>query len=164
MLKERREAKIPDITYDLDGDGSVNPRDYALAKLFDKDGDGKLNPAEYQAAIKALEDGFEEKYMWGLEQSGSLKEQHLRIMQKRGQICVGEDFTKISETYPVHSLTMEPRRHENRQDMMQKRKEGLVDDIVKERELWEKANPYWIDRKYIIPEGYTEHPLYQSIK
>jgi uncharacterized protein (DUF2141 family) len=47
MLKERRMAKIPDNTYDLDGDGSVNERDYALAKMFDKDGDGKLNQEEY---------------------------------------------------------------------------------------------------------------------
>jgi EF hand len=47
MLKERRMANIPDITYDLDGDGSVNERDYALAKMFDKDGDGKLNHEEY---------------------------------------------------------------------------------------------------------------------
>ena len=163
MLKDRRKEKIPDISYDLDGDGSVNVRDYALAKMFDKDGDGKLNKAEFKAAIKALEDGFEEKFMWGLEQSGSLKE-HLRIMQKRGKICVGEDYTKLTETYPVHSLTMEPRRHENRQDMMQKRREGLVDEIVKERELWDSANPYWIDRKYIKPEGYTDNPLYQSIK
>lgn len=48
--------------------------------------------------------------------------------------------------------------------MLQKRQEGLVDEIVKEREVWDKANPYWIDRKYIKPEGYTETPLYQSIK
>lgn len=47
---------------------------------------------------------------------------------------------------------------------MQKRREGLVDDIVKERELWDSVNPYWIDRKYIKPEGYTDNPLYQSIK
>ena len=92
-------ANIPDITYDLDGDGSVNERDYALAKMFDKDGDGKLNHEEYQAAIKALEEGFEGKFMWGLEQSASLKE-HLRILQKRGKICVGEDFTQLPDTYP----------------------------------------------------------------
>jgi hypothetical protein len=46
MLRERRKAKIPDISYDIDGDGTVNERDYALAKMFDKDGDGKLNQAE----------------------------------------------------------------------------------------------------------------------
>lgn len=150
---------MPDITYDLDGDGSVNERDFALAKMFDKDGDGKLNHEEYKAAIKALEEGFEGKFMWGIEQSGSLKE-HLRILQKRGKICVGEDFTQLPDTYPVHSLTMEPRRHQDRQDMLQKRKEGIVDDMVKERELWDKANPYWVDRKFIKPEGYQESPKY----
>jgi hypothetical protein len=67
MLRERRKARIPDISYDIDGDGIVNDRDYALAKMFDKDGDGKLSQAEFQAAIKALEDGFEEKFMWGIE-------------------------------------------------------------------------------------------------
>ncbi len=101
--------------------------------------------------------------MWGLEQSGSLKE-HLRILQKRGKICVGEDFTLLPDTYPIHPLTLEPRRHQDRQDMLQKRKEGLVDDIIKERELWDKANPYWVDRKFIKPEGYQESPPYQSIK
>ncbi len=67
MLRERRKARIPDISYDIDGDGTVNERDFALAKMFDKDGDGKLSHAEFQAAIKALEDGFEDKFMWGLE-------------------------------------------------------------------------------------------------
>jgi hypothetical protein len=44
--------------------------------------------------------------------------------------------------------------------MLNKRKEGIVDDIQKERELWDKVNPYWVDRKFIKPEGYTENPLY----
>jgi len=39
MLRERRKARIPDISYDIDGDGTVNERDFALAKMFDKDGD-----------------------------------------------------------------------------------------------------------------------------
>ena len=42
--------------------------------------------------------------------------------------------------------------------MISKRKEGLVDEMVKERELWDKVNPYWVDRKYIKPEGYQESP------
>jgi hypothetical protein len=43
MMKERKKARIPDITYDLDGDGVVNDRDLFIAKFFDKDKDGKLN-------------------------------------------------------------------------------------------------------------------------
>ena len=110
MMKERKKARMPDITYDLDGDGVVNERDYFIAKLFDKDKDGKLNQEEYQTAIKALEDGFEQRFMYGVEKTAGLKE-HLRVMQKRGKILVGEDFNPLTETYPVHPLTMQPRRH-----------------------------------------------------
>jgi hypothetical protein len=35
--------KIPDPSYDLDGDGFVMPHEYFIAKKFDKDKDGKLN-------------------------------------------------------------------------------------------------------------------------
>jgi hypothetical protein len=51
---QRRQEKIPHISYDLDGDGFVGGRDYVLAKLFDKDGDGKLNEQEKKNAIEAL--------------------------------------------------------------------------------------------------------------
>jgi hypothetical protein len=95
----------------------VNDRDMALAKHFDKDGDGRLNTAEKEAAMKALEDGFESKFIWGIEQSGGLKE-HIRVMQRRGKILVGENFTPLLETYPVHPLTLEPRRHLDLEDML----------------------------------------------
>lgn len=34
---------MPDISFDLDGDGKVGGQDLVIAKLFDKDKDGKLN-------------------------------------------------------------------------------------------------------------------------
>ena len=42
--------------------------------------------------------------MYGVEKTAGLKE-HLRVMQKRGKILVGEDFNPLTETYPVHPLT-----------------------------------------------------------
>jgi len=104
MMKERRKARMPDISYDLDGDGVVNDRDYFISKLFDKDRDGKLSQEEYQTAISALEAGFEQRFMYGVEKTAGLKE-HLRVMQKRGKILVAEDFNPLQETYPVHPLT-----------------------------------------------------------
>jgi hypothetical protein len=100
--------------------------------------------------------------MYGVEKTAGLKE-HLRVMQKRGKILVAEDFNPLTETYPVHPLTMEPRRHQDRTDMMNKRKEGACEEAAKERDLWDKANPYFIDRKYIKPEGYVDSPLYTSV-
>ena len=40
---KRKQERMPDISYDLDGDGYVGNKDYVLAKCFDKDGDGRLN-------------------------------------------------------------------------------------------------------------------------
>lgn len=38
ILKEQRKTEcIPDISYDLDGDGFVGGKDYVIAKRFDKD-------------------------------------------------------------------------------------------------------------------------------
>ena len=34
---------------------------------FDYDKDGKLNEKERQKAMKALEEGFENKFIWGVE-------------------------------------------------------------------------------------------------
>jgi len=38
-----------------------------IAKYFDDDKDGRLNTAEKSKAMKALEEGFESKFMWGIE-------------------------------------------------------------------------------------------------
>ena len=60
MISERKTAQVPDITYDLDGDGVVSNRDYFLGKMFDKDGDGRLNTPELNAAKQAIKDGIED--------------------------------------------------------------------------------------------------------
>ena len=67
----RHREKVPDLTYDLDGDGQVSQRDYFLAKHFDKDKDGRLNTQEREAARTALKDGFESKFLFGLEASAN---------------------------------------------------------------------------------------------
>ena len=58
---------IPHISYDLDGDGYVGGRDLVIAKHFDLDKDGILNAEEKNNAMKALKEGFENKFVWGIE-------------------------------------------------------------------------------------------------
>lgn len=45
---------MPDMSFDLDGDGYVGNKDYVLSKVFDKDGDGKLNAEERKNALEAI--------------------------------------------------------------------------------------------------------------
>ena len=62
---------MPHISYDLDGDGHVGNRDYFLAKHFDKDKDNKLNETELAEARQAIKNGFENKFMFGLDRQGT---------------------------------------------------------------------------------------------
>ena len=54
LQANRRREFIPDISFDLDGDGIVGNRDLVIAKLFDKDGDGRLNTGERSNAMDAI--------------------------------------------------------------------------------------------------------------
>jgi hypothetical protein len=67
LMQRRKAESIPHISYDLDGDGYVGGRDLVMAKHFDKDLDGKLNEVERENAMKALADGYEDKFVWGIE-------------------------------------------------------------------------------------------------
>ena len=63
----RKNEGIPHPSFDVDGDGQVSQKDYFIAKHFDKDRDGRLNTEELSTARKALKDGYESKFLFGLE-------------------------------------------------------------------------------------------------
>ena len=66
LIDIRKKERLPDISFDLDGDGYVGGRDYFIAKLYDKDGDGKLNDKERKEAFEGLANGIEDKFMWNV--------------------------------------------------------------------------------------------------
>lgn len=54
LKDNRRKAKVPDISYDLNGDGNVSNREYLIAKLFDTNQDGRLSNSERKVAMEAV--------------------------------------------------------------------------------------------------------------
>ena len=60
----------------------MGDKDLVIAKRFDKDGDGILNATEREEAMNSLRNGYENQFIWGIEQTGALS--NLRILQKRG--------------------------------------------------------------------------------
>jgi len=103
LFEKRKAESIPHISYDLDGDGYVGFKDLVISKHFDLDKDGILNDQERNNALQAVKEGFEEKFMWGVEQSG-VNTMH-RLLQKRGVLVHGENFIEVGKTYPSHPLT-----------------------------------------------------------
>ena len=52
LLAKRRADFIPDITFDLDGDGCVSKEDFAISLKADKNKDGRLDTAERKEAME----------------------------------------------------------------------------------------------------------------
>ena len=103
-LKEIRKKEIlPDLSYDLDGDGFVGGRDYVVARRFDEGFKNYLTDEEKAKVKKALQDGYEDNFIWNVEGSGA--QRPYRIMQKRGVIVDGDDFLGVTATYPQHPLS-----------------------------------------------------------
>ena len=73
LLMQRKIADLPHASFDIDGDGHVSMTDLFLAKRFDADKDGKLNTEELAAAKEALNHGYKDQFMFGLERCGPIQ-------------------------------------------------------------------------------------------
>jgi len=54
LFAERRKEKVPDTSYDLDGDGYVGGRDYVVARRFDEGLKNFLTKEEREKAFEAI--------------------------------------------------------------------------------------------------------------
>jgi hypothetical protein len=71
LLDKRQADKMPNISYDLDGDGYVGGRDLVISKVFDKGQKGHLTGSERKNALEAVKGGLEHQYQWGVEVCGA---------------------------------------------------------------------------------------------
>ena len=168
LLELRKKENIPDISYDLDGDGYVGGRDYVLSKRFDVDGDGKLNEIEKKNALEAIKNGVEREYVWNLENQGGKR--YFRILQKRGKIIDAENFVPLQESYPKHPISFkEPKNgvhtlNELKEYRKNKTKEEISEKVKKfHKEHSANSNNNLInENNYYFPEM-KEKPKYSSI-
>ena len=168
LLELRKKENIPDISYDLDGDGYVGGRDYVLSKRFDVDGDGKLNAIEKKNALEAIKNGVEREYVWNLENQGGKR--YFRILQKRGKIIDAENFVPLQESYPKHPISFkEPKNgvhtlNELKEYRKNKTKEEISEKVKKfHKEHSANSNNNLInENNYYFPEM-KEKPKYSSI-
>ena len=168
LLELRKKENIPDISYDLDGDGYVGGRDYVLSKRFDVDGDGKLKKKKKKNALEAIKNGVEREYVWNLENQGGKR--YFRILQKRGKIIDAENFVPLQESYPKHPISFkEPKNgvhtlNELKEYRKNKTKEEISEKVKKfHKEHSANSNNNLInENNYYFPEM-KEKPKYSSI-
>ncbi len=162
LIERRKKERIPDISYDLDGDGYVGGRDYVLAKRYDVDGDGKLNEIERKNALEGIKNGVEREYVWNLESQGGKRA--FRILQKRGKIIDAEDFIPLQETYPKHPISFkEPKNGiKTLAELKEYRVQKTKEEINEKMKDFEKKHPYRLIHESYHIENKTK-PLYNSI-
>lgn len=102
LQQARQKSRVPDSSYDFDGDGVVGQLDHFIGRCFDKDNDGRLTRSERGRAKKALDEGFLNKYVRGLDSTGAAN-RGCAVMQRRGVITMADNTQDISaQTYPPH--------------------------------------------------------------
>lgn len=156
MKEDRKKINYPHPSYDLDGDGIVDHKDYFLAKRFDLDQDGRLNTAEKANAMKALNAGYETNFMWKVEQTGAQRGK--RLLQVRGKIIDAEDFLPIRDTYPHHPLSQVPAKTQTQAELNANRKGDLIKKFKKTKEEWDKDNPSSVPQNFILSEYLVDNP------
>ena len=54
-------------SYGIMGDGAVGHKEYFIARRFDKGQKGYLTNEEKEECLKAVKDGYEAKFLFGLD-------------------------------------------------------------------------------------------------
>lgn len=102
LQQARKRGRVPNNSYDFDGDGVVGQLDYFIGRSFDKDNDGRLTPGERSQAKKALTNGFLDKYVRGIDSQGDANRPYA-LKQVRGVILSADNPSDVSNlTYQRH--------------------------------------------------------------
>jgi hypothetical protein len=102
-LKEARaRGRVPDLSYDFDRDGAVGPDDHFVGRHFDRGNKGRLTDQERREAKQALDNGFMDKFMTGLDSTGAVHRATF-LQQRRGVILTNDNVASQSaKTHPPH--------------------------------------------------------------
>lgn len=140
LQQARKQGRVPDPrSYDFDGDGVVGQMDYFIGKSFDGDADGRLTTGERRRAEKALENGFMDKYMRGLDSTGQASRNAggIKISQVRGVICGADNPQEASvATYGKHFNSHKVPEHYTRTALNLHRTAEAKGAGLKAGEIW----------------------------
>jgi hypothetical protein len=102
LIEAQARGRVPDLTYDFDGDGVVGSNDHFVGRHFDQGNKGTLTTQERQDAKQALKEGFMDKFMTGLDSTGQVHRATF-LQQRRGVILTHDNVASQSgKTHVAH--------------------------------------------------------------
>ncbi|KAF4720705.1 hypothetical protein FOZ63_004601 [Perkinsus olseni] len=156
MLHQRRANLIPDISYDVDGDGVIGARDYFIAKNFDEDRDGRLNQKERQRCMEALSKGWLDRFSFGHDQAGAKRP--FAVQQRRGKIFTQDSSFELGETYPAHPISKVIPFHHTKTELALDRRNEMKNAASQLYDRWERKNPAMVAEQPPSKDNYVAHP------
>mmetsp|Transcript_5851 Transcript_5851/g.9405 ORF Transcript_5851/g.9405 Transcript_5851/m.9405 type:complete len:236 (+) Transcript_5851:404-1111(+) len=153
MANLRRKEAIPNISYDLDGDGFVGGRDFIVARRFDESKKNYLTDEEREQAYQAITDGQADKYVW--EAEAPLLPKPFKKLYKVDEEKIRKDKERLAQGPEVKTSTdlIQARRLQEKVDI--KRKKDARDAKV--------AHLQKIQFKdYYRPQEYVDNPKYTA--
>merc|ERR1719182_407397 len=149
------------MSYDLDGDGVVDQRDYFYGKLFDRDHNGLLTKGEREKAIKALNNNYSDNFLFGEDTHGVMRP--YPIQQRRGRILTVDNWDELGETYPPHSISHIVPKHKTRTELSHDRLGDRKNSAYKMKVKWDERHPYYVPEAPSHQENWVENPVITSI-
>lgn len=168
MQSARRAEKLPDKSFDFDGNGAVSHKEFFIGKTFDRDGDGRLNTGEKAAAIQAIQDGFFDSYSFDHERAGVTdshrRGQIHRVQQRRGRIITENNaHEQYPSTYPPHPISSNVPKYPTMHDMKIGRKAHLKNSGLAIKEEFDRHHPYLVPEPPVMQEDMLETPAHTHI-
>lgn len=139
LQQARKVQKIPDKSYDIDGDGHVGQRDFFLGKHFDQDHEDRLRGHEVERAVSEINAGFCDRFHYGHDRAGVMRA--FPTQQKRGMVLTSDNQTDLVNVYPPHWNANHAPPHQTLTELQLDRKAEKKNYHAKMKENWDLNNP-----------------------
>jgi hypothetical protein len=160
MISQRRAARHPDLSFDIDGDGIVSSTDYFIAKQFSQENDHRLNTAERAQAVESLESGFLDQYSFGHDQCGIGRLHTFRHVQ--GKVITDDNIEDLGEIHPPHWNASKEPKHRGRSELEFRRKASRRNGNIALAQAWEAKHPQYVLEPRVQQEQMDPEPEFAS--
>lgn len=161
LLSARRRADVPDLSYDVDGDGGVGPVDHFICRQFGVGVGDVVTSERRQQIVQALEDGWLDKHSFGHDRAGPSRP--FPVKQRNGKIVTVDNAHELGEVYPPHPRSSVQPRFATERELRIHRKHEVTSRNAVLNASWHAANPSHVPEPPTAQEFMIQDPRFTQI-
>jgi len=161
LLAARRRADVPNLTYDVDGDGSVGAMDHLICRHFGVKVGESVTPRRREKIVEALENGWLDKHSFGHDRAGASRP--FPVKQRNGRIVTVDNSVELGEVYPPHPQSSVQPNFSTQRDLRNHRKWEATTRNTALNTSWHAENPRLVPEPPPAQEYRQEEPRFKNI-